>query len=83
MKKPEKLNVDGEGERPAMTGKQRAWWQGRNQTIDDYEKFLPSEDEILHINKQVANEVLERGGDTEGVLKEQTKALNKRLRGEV
>lgn len=40
---------------------------------------MPSEDEILEINRKVANFVLANGGDTEEILKEQAQALAKRI----
>ena len=42
MKKPKKLNVNGEGERPAMVGEQRIWWEGYNQACSDWEEYLKS-----------------------------------------
>jgi len=82
MKKPEKKgHIGGDLE--------KAWDNGYNQAIDDYEKFLPSEEEIVEILKNKGSYVAidktmqqELGGFIKKwSRRELAKAIHKRLGG--
>jgi len=55
-------------------------WQFReNERLRNVLLKLPDEAEIYEINKTVASYLLDRGAEVEDVLKEQAKAITKRI----
>ena len=57
--------------------------QGYNQACDDWEKWLPDEDEINMILDQVIGEYIGHLEDKEGLFNHIAKAISNRIRGKV
>lgn len=82
MKKPEKRKCTVEQTIVGISSCRGNQWQVcrdcyRNQTIDDYEKFLPSEKEILKIISEVYSNLGNDGVDDSDL----AKAISKRIGG--
>ena len=84
MEKPEKKSQEQVNMGSDSRMKRHEWYfnSGYNQAVDDYEKFLPSEEEILAIVKKEVHRQFMKSS-VKNVWLEQgdlTKVLSKRLR---
>jgi len=85
MKKPEKINLTPYGQDPRQVN----FHNGRNQGIDEYEAWLPSEEEIkkevrfvtIPMKQDLSKELLVGSIDWDLFAERIAKALSKRIKG--
>ncbi len=80
MNKPTKKDVEG---RLTYDGVHKLYWDGWNTACDEYEKFLPSEEEIAEILGQCYTTKENQWKQVDSTLmKTIVSAISKRIRGE-